>query len=424
MNELTKITDYGAFKQALTEELQKSAEGFIRIGYLLRMAVETDVLSGSGYGNVYDFAQTEYGLDKSQVSRFININKKFSDGTDRLLPQFEGYGSSKLAVMLQIPDEIIEDLSPEYTKAELTAIKDEVKAEFAPEAPSDIEVMSEPVIPEYDDMELWQKAVYEFVKANPELYMRLYIAAHSKRPAAIYEEMAPAGESILFARVAGIGKVSISVNSATVSVFALRSGEEAKKTWEDVERFLLYMTGENEEDPPACVQWSTVFHTPFPVEERKEEKKEEKKLERVVPERKPEKAEQKPQKPASNSTKPKESVQKPKESVQPPIMPEPEVLEPEDIEEIRPEVAPEQMDISDVMPAEELPEDYVPDKNVIPYNRIPGMFEEIKERVRYMGGRLAEGSATAAEIREQADMIMKICDEIEEEGNVRQLRKL
>lgn len=419
MNELTRITDYGAYKQALSDELQKSAEGFIRIGYLLRMAVETEVLSGSGYGSVYDFASAEYGLDKSQVSRFININKKFSEGgySDRLLPQFEGYGSSKLAVMLQIPDEIIENLSPDYTKAELTAIKDEVKAELSPDAPSDIEVMSEPVIPEYEDMKLWQKAVYEYVKADPSLYMQLYIIAHRKIPGSMINYIAPLGEATYFARVAGIGKVSIQFNPVQVSVFALRSGEEEKKPWEDVERFICSMTGTGEDDPPACVKWTTVFHVPFPVEERQEEKK----PSRVEPERKPEKAERVAVKPQQTVKKPKETVQKPKETAknskepQKPIMPKPEILEPEDVEEIRPEVAPEQMDISDVMPEEELPEDYVSDKKVIPYNRIPGMWEEIKERVRYMGGRLAEGSATAAEIREQADMIVKICDEIEGE---------
>lgn len=413
MEEITKIADFSEYKKALTEELQKSAEGFIRIGYLLRMATETEILAGSGYANVYDFAQAEYGLDKSQVSRFMAINKKFSLGgySDQIQPLFAGYGSSKLAVMLQLPDEIISELSPEFSKAEITAIKDEVKEELSPEAPSDLEVMAEPGLPEYDSMDLWQKAIYEYVQSHPDEYMNLYIAAHGKRPGAVFEVLAPAGEAMLFARVTGIGKVSISVKAGTVAVYAIRSGEAETKPWGEVEGFIRALTGDSEEDPPACVMWSFVYHSPFPIEEKAEEKK----PSRVEPERKKEKAEQKPQKTekkpqktVSNSTKP-----------QKPAMPKPEVLPPEQVEEIRPEIAPEQpeqMDIADILPREDLPGDYVHQKEtVVAFSRIPGLWKEIEKWVGIISHAIGVEDKDEALVREYAKTIVTLCDEIEEE---------
>ena len=105
-----QISSYQQFKQALDAEIQREAEGFVKIGYLLRVARDTDVLNGSGYENVNDFAKKEYGLDSSQVSRFISINERFSEGgySDRLETHFEGFGVAKLSIMLQLPDTLNE----------------------------------------------------------------------------------------------------------------------------------------------------------------------------------------------------------------------------------------------------------------------------------------------------------------------------
>lgn len=62
-----EYSSYGEYKAALDGELQKSAESFVRIGYLLKVAVDTDILKESGYRNVNEFAEKEYNLDKSQV---------------------------------------------------------------------------------------------------------------------------------------------------------------------------------------------------------------------------------------------------------------------------------------------------------------------------------------------------------------------
>ena len=122
---------YQEYKKELDAVLTRTAEDFVQIGYLLKVARDTNVLAESGYATVTDFARAEYGIDKTQVSRFISINDRFSeDGySDHLLPSYKGFGYAKLTLMLQIPDEINEALPPTLSKAEIQDIKDEVDAE-------------------------------------------------------------------------------------------------------------------------------------------------------------------------------------------------------------------------------------------------------------------------------------------------------
>ena len=123
---------YKEYKQELDAVLTRTAEDFVQIGYLLKVARDTNVLAESGYATVTDFAKAEYGIDKTQVSRFISINDRFSEYgySDHLLPSYKGFGYAKLTLMLQIPDEINEALPPTLSKAEIQDIKDEVDAEI------------------------------------------------------------------------------------------------------------------------------------------------------------------------------------------------------------------------------------------------------------------------------------------------------
>ena len=42
--EIKKYLNYRDYKVALDHELERTAEGFVRIGYLLRMAEDTNIL--------------------------------------------------------------------------------------------------------------------------------------------------------------------------------------------------------------------------------------------------------------------------------------------------------------------------------------------------------------------------------------------
>ena len=131
MSEITTIKGFEQLKNELSKELVSTAQSVCRIGYLLKLARDTDILKEGGYADVYDFAFAEYGLDKSQVSSFMNINDRFSVGgnSEQLLPEYADYGSSKLSIMLTLPEEINEELSPEMSKTDILAVKEEYEEE-------------------------------------------------------------------------------------------------------------------------------------------------------------------------------------------------------------------------------------------------------------------------------------------------------
>lgn len=210
----TPSTTYEDFKTELDTELSKSAEGFVRIGYLLKLARDTDVLAGR-YSSVTEFAQAEYGIDKTTVSRWMRINDKFSEGgySDQLLEQYRGFGYAKLSLMLQIPDAINETLTPAYSKADIQQIKEDVDTE---KQVSDIEVMiDEMEHPQTDDRLLaFLKAIDMPDKWDDENYTAI-------------ELLAQQGDGYVSARVPGVGKLGMTIMDGKdeVTLTNIRTGE-------------------------------------------------------------------------------------------------------------------------------------------------------------------------------------------------------
>lgn len=210
----TLSTTYEDFKSELDTELSKSAEGFVRIGYLLKLARDTDVLKGR-YNSVTEFAQAEYGIDKTTVSRWMRINDKFSEGgySDQLLEQYRGFGYAKLSLMLQIPSAINETLTPAYSKADIQQIKEDVDTE---KQVSDIEVMiDEMEHPQTDERLLaFMKAIDMPDKWDDENYTAI-------------ELLAPQGDGYVSARVPGVGKLGMTIMDGKdeVTLTNIRTGE-------------------------------------------------------------------------------------------------------------------------------------------------------------------------------------------------------
>ena len=260
--EITKeFADYKAYKEKLDTELRKTTEGFVRIGYLLKVAKDTDILKESGYANVYEFAQAEYNIDKSQVSRFININDRFSEGgySDRLKEQFQGFGHAKLTIMLQLPDEINAELSPEFTKSEIQAIREEYDAE---QAVTDLEVLMEGENPQQKVMasDLY-KVLHQQGKDEPEWYVKLFYAGADV--ATVQEALAPDGERIYSIRIMGVGRLMLSVKGLAVPVTLtnMRTGEKEEYSWEDVMEALRSLMIP---DVTPEESWERTYNAEFP----------------------------------------------------------------------------------------------------------------------------------------------------------------
>lgn len=304
MDEIT-TSNYQRFKQELDTEIKREAEGFVKIGYLLRVARDTDVLKESGYSNVNEFAEKEYSLDASQVSRFISINERFSEGgfSSRLETHYEGFGVAKLSLMLQLPDNLNEQLTPEFTKSEINTLREEVKEEAKT---TDIEVMCEEKPSDITD-----EAVKEMLH-DPKLYRDLKQAFDNLRLNQDHDEydkeikniLAPSGVAIKSVRVSGVGRIMIKFDE-TEEVKFIRVRTNETETFniafigvvisELVQKPYIDLYGEElkeepKEEPkrPGPTDLSKIA----PVQPKKEPKKEPKvKPANPVPKVKPEEAE-------------------------------------------------------------------------------------------------------------------------------------
>lgn len=227
MEGLREIQNYEQFKKALDTELADQAAGFVRTGYLLKVARDTDILASSGYSTVAEFAKAEYGLSKDIVSRYIAINDRYSEGgySDRLQDKYEGYGVAKLQDMLTLPIEVVDLISPKMTRKEIAEVKAEVKAE---EAISPIEVALEGTDVQQADMELCQKAIYKYAKDNPEKFKALVKRTKDGDSEELESILAPSGIAVLASRPQGIGKVftSFKGEGQPVDILAVKDNEK------------------------------------------------------------------------------------------------------------------------------------------------------------------------------------------------------
>lgn len=335
MNDLTVFQTFEEYKETLTAELTKASESFVRIGYLLKVARDTAILAGTEYKDVNEFAAAEYNLDKTQVSRFIRINDRFSEGgnSDRLQDSFRGIGYAKLSMMLLLPDALNEEITPAFSKTEVQALKEEVQAE-AEVTP--LERMMEPVCPDMESMTLVEKAIYELFRGNQKIYSDVFGGILRARPDTedgremLQEVLAPGGEAIHSVRIAGIGRIAISVKGLDrdVMLVNLRSNEKVPCNWDEVLDAACKFVSPDYVSAKAA--YEAMFGEPWQAEPEKPavapvQPKKETKVTKAVPDKKPAPVKPKiePVKPAPEPVGPKEpdSGSEPAQAAQEPDIP-------------------------------------------------------------------------------------------------------
>lgn len=294
------ISSYEIYKQELDKSLTAAADDFVTIGYLLRVAEDSKVLEETGYSSVVEFAKAEYGIDKTQVSRFIAINKRYSeDGYGPTLSKkYKNFGMSKLAEMLTLPAPIVDEITPDMTKEDIRTIKEQYNEE---QKVSDIELMIEAAEQTettneagYMPQNAFENIIYEFLQENTEEFESLHktinlpFVVHTD----IYEALAPSGTRTIISRVPGVGRLILKIGSADTDIVItnMRSGEKETVSWD---RFVDYLDRLLREDSKtAAERYETVYDKPFPsakVEETKQtsaettsKKTEKKKAEKVT----------------------------------------------------------------------------------------------------------------------------------------------
>lgn len=132
---------------------------FVKIGFKLRKIDEMKLYEKDGYKSVAEFAKAECNLSDSDVTRFIQINERYSIGgySEDLREEFLEYGSSKLAEMLSLPDKDMEMVQPEATRESIRELKRFNK--------------TEPAAGEADDI---HQLIEKFFEMNPDILNELY----------------------------------------------------------------------------------------------------------------------------------------------------------------------------------------------------------------------------------------------------------
>lgn len=239
MNEIIYQKGYEEYRAELGAELASASESFVRIGYLLKVARDTDILKYTDYTTYVDFAKAEYGLDKTQVSRFIRINDRFSEGGNsmELKDEYKGFGTRKLGVMLTLPEEITEELSPEYTVEDIETIQKEVKEEQKITPLEDyVEKVEAEETKDIGAMlakdDILVAAVFEIGKAYPEVFERVSKESDTE----IKKILAPISDQMYIVRVMGIGKLMVICKESEISIVNARTNEKTSRTWEEMSK--------------------------------------------------------------------------------------------------------------------------------------------------------------------------------------------
>lgn len=275
MNDIVWTKSYEDYKTEVGTELSKASESFVRIGYLLKVARDTEVLNGTEFeGDYIRFAAKEFGLEKTQVSRFIRINDRFSEGgnSDVLKEEYRGYGTRKLGIMLTLPDELTEELSPDYTVEEMETIQQEVKEEqeitpierYAEELEAE---KNKEKAAELAKDDIMGAALYQIMEDHPELYAEL----DGCKLEDFHEILSPVEDTMYICRVPGVGKLMLICKEEKISVVNARTNEKQYFDWTDAQDAFLYIT-ERGCGGSAKENWEAIYGKPYPIEEKVTEK--------------------------------------------------------------------------------------------------------------------------------------------------------
>lgn len=288
MEQMVEYQNYEEYKQAVNAVLNRTVEDFVLTGYLLKKGRDTDILKNSGYSNVNEFAWAEYKLEATQVSRYIRINDRFSEGgySPKLQEHYQGFGYAKLALMLTLPDSVAEELTPAYSKSEIQQVKEEIENE---EKITDIEVILEGEKEEQRDLNNLEKAIHQLCMDEPELYLQLHETVRTTCGTQYIKEiLAPDGDKIYSVRPQGVGRIMLYLNDEKeeVTLQIVRQGTKEKYTWDAVLNYLTLIT--DQED--GRKNWEEISGQQYrekeqiaPVQPKKEKKRKESKVAKAKP---------------------------------------------------------------------------------------------------------------------------------------------
>ena len=112
---------YSDAKTILEEKLVNIKMSFIAAGYYMKYIRDMELYKEDGYQSIWEFAEVNYGIQRTTASRWMAINDKFSEGGNSpiLAEQYKRFEKSQLQEMLYLDDEQLSKVTPDMTVKEI-----------------------------------------------------------------------------------------------------------------------------------------------------------------------------------------------------------------------------------------------------------------------------------------------------------------
>ena len=109
----------------INDELHKTRQSFVKIGWYLKHIHEAKMYEEDGYMNIYEFAHDKFNISQSTATRFMKLCVEFSVGHDspELDEKYIDFSVSQLFEMLPMKEEGREIVTADMTVKEIRDIK-------------------------------------------------------------------------------------------------------------------------------------------------------------------------------------------------------------------------------------------------------------------------------------------------------------
>lgn len=149
---------YEEAKANISGSIKSMARSFVAVGFYLKHIRDHEFYLEDGYQDIWEFAKETYGMSRSTASRWMAINDRFSVGgnSPNLADGYAVFGKSQLQEMLSLPEDKLQDVTPDMTVREIRELKEpaEQKPDEEEQLPGQMEMAEyiatdpEPIQPE------------------------------------------------------------------------------------------------------------------------------------------------------------------------------------------------------------------------------------------------------------------------------------
>ena len=115
------MDEYIQSKNDIKNNLGGIVKSFVRIGWQLTRIDRSGAYKNDGYSSIAEFAAAEYGMNRTGVSRFMNVYETYSaDGdTPELKEQYREFKFSQLTELLQVQETDRQMFTPEVKREDI-----------------------------------------------------------------------------------------------------------------------------------------------------------------------------------------------------------------------------------------------------------------------------------------------------------------